>query len=59
MAGYFARFGIVPLDMDEEYNKGVIGIYISREKMDESHIQTLCQQIQTQVSKHDGLMATC
>lgn len=45
--------------MDEEYNKGVIGIYISREKMDEPHIQTLCQQIQTQVSKHDVLMATC
>lgn len=22
MAGYFAQFGIVPLDMDEEYNKG-------------------------------------
>ncbi|MFA7258914.1 MAG: LysR family transcriptional regulator [Aeromonas bestiarum] len=59
MKDYFSTFGIVPLNMDEEYNKGVIGIYISREKMDEPHIHTLCQQIQTQVSKHDCLMAAC
>lgn len=57
MGEYFSKFGIVPLEMAEEYNRGTVGIYISREKMDEPNIQTLCQQIQTQVGKRRHLLA--
>lgn len=57
MGEYFSKFGVVPLEMAEEYNRGTVGIYISREKMDEPNIQTLCQQIQTQVGKRRHLLA--
>ena len=58
MAGYFSRFGICPLQMGEEYNKGTIGIYIPREKIDEPHIQILCQDIQAQVTLNGAQIST-
>lgn len=58
MADYFSRFGIGTLQMSEEYNKGTIGIYIPREKIDEPHIQMLCQDIQAQVTHNSPLIAT-
>ena len=58
MASYFSRFGIGTLQMSEEYNKGTIGIYIPREKIDDPHIQMLCQDIQAQVACNSPLIAT-
>ncbi len=58
MSHYFAQFGIRPLTMSEEYNKGIIGIYMPREKMDEPHIKSMCQEIQTQITCNQALIAT-
>ncbi len=45
MAGYFAQFGLKPIQMSEEYTKGTIGVYLMREKSEDEHTQDILSMI--------------
>ena len=38
MAGYFARYGLEPLQLAEESQPCTVGIYLMREKADAPHV---------------------
>lgn len=56
MEGYFKRFNLVSLEMTEEYMKGNIGIYVIRERMDESYIQDIVEIINKNVDKNKSFI---
>jgi DNA-binding transcriptional LysR family regulator len=49
MAGYYRAFGIVPLTLTEEFNKGNIGIYLTEEAADDPRIREVLALIDDRV----------
>ncbi|YCI27987.1 LysR family transcriptional regulator [Erwinia sp. PK3-005] len=56
VAGYFSRYGIMPLPLSQESSRAMVGIYLRRENADAPHIKQAMTLIYQHLQQHADLL---